>query len=51
MADAREAGLPPEYMEDAVRVANALAVARAEISADYLRLEGEAEDSRVGSDS
>ena len=37
MVDAEEAGLPKEYMEEAIRVANSLAVARAEIEADDAR--------------
>ena len=40
MDEAIAAGLPREYLEDAVRAANSLAVARAEIEQDYVRLEG-----------
>ena len=40
MEDAEAAGLPRRYLENAIRVANALAVARAEIEWDYRRIEG-----------
>jgi hypothetical protein len=39
MEQAELAGLPREYIEDALRTANALALSRAEIEADHLRLE------------
>ena len=42
MQDAELAGLPRTYMEDAIRVANMLALARAEIESDYLRSEQDA---------
>ena len=34
--DAETAGLPQEYLEDAIRVANQLAVVRAELQTAYL---------------
>lgn len=37
---AQAAGLPSQYMEDAIRLANSMAVARAEMEQDYVRLEG-----------
>lgn len=40
MKEAEAAGLPDEFMEDALRTANALAVARAEVEDDFVRLEG-----------
>ena len=40
MEAADESGLPREYMDEAISVANALAVARAEIEDDYMKLMG-----------
>mmetsp|Transcript_46852 Transcript_46852/g.138296 ORF Transcript_46852/g.138296 Transcript_46852/m.138296 type:complete len:153 (-) Transcript_46852:70-528(-) len=44
MRDAKTAGLPQEYLEEAVRVANAVAVARAEIEWDAAKLGDSADD-------
>ena len=38
MSEAESAGLPREYMEDAIRCAASLAVVKAEIEHDYLKL-------------
>ena len=40
MKEAQAVGLPPEYMEDALRVANSLAIERAQLEQDYARLGG-----------
>jgi hypothetical protein len=42
MESAQAAGLPREYMEDAIRVLNSLAVARAQLDLDQARLTGKA---------
>ena len=41
LADAEVAGLPQEYLEDGIRVANELAIARAQLAHDYERLRKE----------
>ena len=41
LADAEVAGLPHEYLEDGIRVANELAIARAQLAHDYERLRKE----------
>ena len=42
MEEASAAGVPAKFLDEALRVANALAVAQAELASDYMRLEGKA---------